>query len=80
MTIVTVDIENQIDLNALRYFLDSKGMTYTIEEEDEELEASIKRGIEQSKAGLGRPHDVVWAEKKAKYPSAFKIQGERGAD
>lgn len=68
MTTLTVNIENEKDLPALTDFLNKAGLPYTVDEEyDEALEAALQEGLKESEAGLGRPHDEVWAEIEARY-------------
>lgn len=68
MTTLTVNIENEKDLPVLQEILDRFGLAYSVEPDyDEALEASLKRGLEQSEAGLGRPHAEVMAEIRARH-------------
>ena len=68
MTTLTVNIENEKDLPVLEEILNRFGLAYTVDEDyDEALEASLKRGLEQSAAGLGTPHAEVMAEIRARF-------------
>jgi predicted transcriptional regulator len=67
MTTLTVNIDNEKDLTALEEFLTRSGLDYSIDEEDEALEASLKQGLLESEQGLGRPHTEVMSEIKARY-------------
>jgi len=69
MTTLTVNIENEKDLPVLQEILDRFGLSYSVgsDDYDEALEASLKKGLTESEAGLGRPHAEVMSEIRARY-------------
>lgn len=63
-----VNIENEKDVPTITDLLNRPGVTYSVDEEyDEALEASLKRGLEDIKAGRVRPHEQVWPEIMARF-------------
>jgi hypothetical protein len=68
MTTLTINIENEKDLPVLQEILDRFGLSYSVGSDDyDALEASLKKGLAESEAGLGRPHAEVMAEIRARY-------------
>lgn len=63
MTTLTVNIKDEKDLPVLEEILNRFGLTYSVEKDDEALEASLKRAEEDSKAGRVRSHAEVWSER-----------------
>jgi predicted transcriptional regulator len=67
MTTLIVNIENEKDVPTITDLLNRPGVTYSVDEEyDEALEASLKQGLAEAQAGLGRPHSEVMAEARAR--------------
>jgi hypothetical protein len=61
MTTLTVNIENEKDLPVLQEILDRFGLDYCVEKDtDDELEASLKPGLAEADAGLGKPMQRLW--------------------
>lgn len=61
------DINDESLIQAIKSLLDYGLGKQTLKERDPLLEASLKRGLQQSLNGQVRPHTEVWTEIRNKY-------------
>jgi hypothetical protein len=67
MTKLTVNIDNSKDLTVVEEILNRFGISYTIEGNDAELDASLQRGFDQSVKGLMKPDSEIMPNIRARF-------------